>query len=104
MAILVLTHSNQGRSDAAEELEVQVKETSKKKLREDHPDMLTSMDNLAFTWEGQGRDAEAVSLMCECVQRRQRIPSAIHLLFRSLFYCTLYCRTRKVVFGCNFLK
>jgi hypothetical protein len=32
MANLALTYRNQGRSDAAEELEVQVRETSKKKL------------------------------------------------------------------------
>ncbi|CAA9959477.1 hypothetical protein PTMSG1_02895 [Pyrenophora teres f. maculata] len=43
----------------AEELEVQVMETRKKKLGADHPDTLTSMANLAFTWKAQGRSAEA---------------------------------------------
>ena len=45
-------------------------ETSKKKLGAYHPDTLTSMNNLAFTWKGQFRDAEAVNLMKECVQLR----------------------------------
>ncbi|KAF2471726.1 uncharacterized protein BDR25DRAFT_324880 [Lindgomyces ingoldianus] len=43
-----------------------------KKLGEDHPDTLTSMNNLAFTWKHQGRDAEAAALMRQCVQSRCR--------------------------------
>lgn len=35
-------------------LEMQVMETSKKKLGVDHPDTLTSMNNLSFTWKGTG--------------------------------------------------
>jgi hypothetical protein len=49
MANLASTYRNQGRWDAAEELEVQVMETCKKKLGADHPDTLTSIANLAFT-------------------------------------------------------
>ena len=49
MANLALTYRNQGRWDAAEELEVQVMEMSKKKLGVDHPSTLTSMANLAVT-------------------------------------------------------
>ncbi|KAF2022534.1 hypothetical protein EK21DRAFT_83159, partial [Setomelanomma holmii] len=69
---------NQGRWDAAEELEVQVMETSKKKLGADHPSTLTSMANLAFTWKAQGRSAEAVVLIRQCVQQRQRVLKASH--------------------------
>jgi hypothetical protein len=35
--------------DVAEELEVQVMATHKKKLRADHPDTWTSINNLTFT-------------------------------------------------------
>ena len=40
---------------------------SAKKLGADHPDTLTSINNLAFTWRGHGRDTEALKLMEECV-------------------------------------
>ncbi|PSN58820.1 hypothetical protein BS50DRAFT_344740, partial [Corynespora cassiicola Philippines] len=56
----------------AEKLEVQVMKTSKTKLGDDHPDTLTSMANLAFTWKRQGRHAEAIALMRQCVQSRYR--------------------------------
>lgn len=50
-------------------------ETRKTKLGADYPDFLTSMNNLAFTWKGQGRDQEALKLMDECVALRSRIIS-----------------------------
>ena len=50
MANLASTYRNQGRWDAAGELEVQVMETSKKKLGADHPDTLSSIANLALTY------------------------------------------------------
>ena len=55
MANLASTYWNQGRWEAAEELDVQVMETSKKKLGVDYPDTLTSMANLASTYRNQGR-------------------------------------------------
>jgi hypothetical protein len=58
-------------------------ETSKKKLGADHPSTLTSMANLAFTWKGQGQDAEAVRLMRECVWLRQSILGIDHPHFIS---------------------
>jgi hypothetical protein len=42
-------------------------ETRKTKLGADHPDTLTIINNLAFTWKAQGRDNEALKLMEECV-------------------------------------
>jgi Flp pilus assembly protein TadD len=78
MGNLASTYLNQGRWDAAEELFVQVMETSKKKLGADHPDTLTSMANLAFTWKAQGRSAEAIVLMRQCVQQRQKVLKAGH--------------------------
>ena len=50
----------------------------KKKLGADHPDTLTSMHNLAFTWKGQGREEEALRLMDECTSLRTRVLSAKH--------------------------
>ena len=47
---------------------MQVMERSKKKLGADHPDTLTSMNNLAHTWKGQGKDKEAFILMSECAK------------------------------------
>jgi hypothetical protein len=53
-------------------------ETSKTKLGVDHPDTLTSMNNLAFTWKGNGKETEAVSLMEECVKFRKRVLGVGH--------------------------
>ncbi|KAF2008325.1 hypothetical protein BU24DRAFT_360564, partial [Aaosphaeria arxii CBS 175.79] len=39
----------------------------KKKLGADHPDTLTSMANLAWTWKSLERSAEAIGLLQECV-------------------------------------
>jgi hypothetical protein len=57
---------------------VQVMETRKRVLGEENPDTLTSMNNLAFTWKGQGRGAEALKLMEECVQLWTRILGVDH--------------------------
>ena len=48
-------------------------ETSKRLLGEEHPQTLTSMVNLAFTLEGQGRAIEAISLMERCFQLRKQV-------------------------------
>ncbi|KXX76355.1 Kinesin light chain [Madurella mycetomatis] len=69
---------NQGRWEEAEKLFVQVMETRKTKLGADHPDTLTSMANLAFTWKDQGRHTDALALMEECVQARQRVIGRKH--------------------------
>ncbi|KAI3571853.1 hypothetical protein IWW34DRAFT_638707, partial [Fusarium oxysporum f. sp. albedinis] len=55
----------------AEKLFVQVMETSKARLGADHPTTLTSMTNLAATWESQGRDQEALGLIKECSQTQR---------------------------------
>jgi hypothetical protein len=44
-----------GQYKAAGELEVQVIETTKRVLGDEHPDTLTSMANLAATYRNQGR-------------------------------------------------
>ncbi|KAH8889893.1 hypothetical protein GQ53DRAFT_651431, partial [Thozetella sp. PMI_491] len=63
----------QGRWDEAERLEVEVMETRKTKLGAEHPDTLTSMNNLALTWKSLGRTADALALMEGCVQACQRV-------------------------------
>jgi hypothetical protein len=78
MANLASTYRNQGRWDAAEELDVQVMETRKTKLGVDHPDTLTSMNNLAFTLKGNGKEIEAVRLMEDCVRFRKRVLGLDH--------------------------
>ncbi|KAK0717746.1 hypothetical protein B0T26DRAFT_627782, partial [Lasiosphaeria miniovina] len=57
---------------------VQVMETSKTKLGADHPDTLTYMGNLAFTWKSQGRHANALALMEDCAQAQRRVLGQKH--------------------------
>ena len=45
----------------------------KKVLGADHPSTLSSMANLAFTRKAQGRIAEAVVLIRQYIQLRQRV-------------------------------
>ena len=48
-------------------------EIRKRVLGEEYPDTLTSMNNLAFTWERQGRAIEAISLMGGCCNLRRQV-------------------------------
>jgi Ankyrin repeats (3 copies)/Tetratricopeptide repeat/Ankyrin repeats (many copies) len=59
MANLASTYRNQGRWMEAENLDIQVMETSLRVLGEEHPSTLTSMANLASTFWNQGRDRRA---------------------------------------------
>lgn len=72
-----MTYQNQGRWKEAE-LEVQVIETRKRVLGQEHPDTLSSMNNLAFTWKGQGRDKEAQALMEDSFQLQCRTLGSNH--------------------------
>ena len=69
MANLASTYRNQGRWKEAEELFVQVMETFKRVLGQEHPDTLTSIANLAMTYMSQGRRTEAKELQIEAVNR-----------------------------------
>jgi hypothetical protein len=53
-------------------------ENRKKKLGADHPSTLTSINNLAFTWNGTGRKTEAIRLMEECIRSRKRVLGLDH--------------------------
>ena len=52
--------------------------TSLRVLGEEHPDTLTSINNLAFTLKGRGQNAEAIKLMKKCVQLRTLALGADH--------------------------
>ncbi|CAH0053946.1 unnamed protein product [Clonostachys solani] len=43
-------------------------ETYKSRLGADHPDTLTSMNNLAYTWNSMDKDTEAIDLMQMCIR------------------------------------
>ncbi|KAH7111833.1 hypothetical protein B0J11DRAFT_473349, partial [Dendryphion nanum] len=64
---LSLTYCNQGRWKEAEELNVQVMETSKRVLGDEHLDTLANMNNLAYTSKGLGHHDRAISMMETCV-------------------------------------
>jgi len=78
MANLASTFWNQERWKEAEELEVQVMETSLRVLGPEHPDTLTAMNNLAFTLKGRGHNAEAIKLMEERVRLGALVLGAGH--------------------------
>ncbi|KAJ5975379.1 hypothetical protein N7481_009086 [Penicillium waksmanii] len=58
----------EGRWEESEQLEVQVMETRKTKLGEDHPSTLSSIDNLASTYWKQGRWEEAEQLQVHVIE------------------------------------
>jgi Tetratricopeptide repeat len=57
---------------------VQVMETRKRVLGEEHPDTLSSMNNLAFTMKEQHKRGEAFELMAECVRLGNQILGVKH--------------------------
>ncbi|PVH92709.1 hypothetical protein DM02DRAFT_537436 [Periconia macrospinosa] len=66
MGNLAATYRNKRRWPEAEALEVQVIETSKTKLRADYPDMLASMNNVAFMLKSPSLINRTVSLIEDC--------------------------------------
>ncbi|KAL2782474.1 hypothetical protein BJX66DRAFT_320644 [Aspergillus keveii] len=75
---LASTYRMQGRWEEAEQLEVQVMETSKTKLGADHPDTLTSMANLAFTWKSSGYNTRALGLLKDCLAKQNQVLGLNH--------------------------
>jgi hypothetical protein len=73
MANLPSTYMNQGRWKEAEELEVHVMEERQRVLGEEHPNTLTSMNNLAFTLQCQARHKDALVLLERCFHLRQQV-------------------------------
>ncbi|KAI0605404.1 TPR-12 multi-domain protein [Pyrenophora tritici-repentis] len=67
-----------GRYEEAEELQVQVMETRKRVLGDEHPNTLTSMGNLAATYRNQGRWKEAEELQVQVLQTSKRVLTDEH--------------------------
>jgi hypothetical protein len=67
-----------GRYEEAEELQVQVMQTSKRVLTDEHPDTLISMGNLALTYSNQGRWKEAEVLQVQVMQTTKRVLTDEH--------------------------
>jgi hypothetical protein len=72
MANLAATYWNQGQWKEAEELEVQVMETRKRVLGDEHLHTLSSMANLAATYRIQGRWKEAEELEVQVILQLAR--------------------------------
>ena len=76
-------------------------ETRKRLLGAEHPSTLTTMNNLAFTWERQGRDTEALKLMEECVRLRTRVLGIDHPDTTSSFATLIRWQTEKLDTGAS---
>ncbi len=68
----------QGRSDEAEQLEVEVLELRKEVLGPKHPDTIRAMANLASTWQQQGRSDEAEQLEVEVLELYKEVLGPKH--------------------------
>ncbi|KAL9611396.1 MAG: hypothetical protein Q9167_003937 [Letrouitia subvulpina] len=78
IAKFALAFSEAGRWKEAEELDVQVMETTKRVLGEEHPDTLTSMANLASTYWNQGRWKEAEELEVQVMETTKKVLGEEH--------------------------
>lgn len=78
MANLTSTFWHQSRLKEAENLEVQVMETTKRVLGHEHPNTLMAIGSLAFTHKSQCRKEEAILLMDACFQLRKQIIGSYH--------------------------
>ena len=65
--ICYASYNNQGRYSEAEPLYQQALELRKKLLGEEHPDVATSLNNLAGLYNNQGRNSEAEPLYQEAI-------------------------------------
>ncbi|GLA56321.1 hypothetical protein AnigIFM63604_008383 [Aspergillus niger] len=78
MANLASTFWSQGRWEKAQQLKMQVMETRRIKLGEDHPDTLTSMVNLAFSWKSSGQHAAALDLLKVSLAKQKQVLGLDH--------------------------
>jgi hypothetical protein len=62
-----------GQYKAAEELQVEVMETSKRVLGDEHPNTLSSIANLASTYKNQGRLKDAEELQVQVMEMTKRV-------------------------------
>ncbi|KAF2807493.1 TPR-like protein [Mytilinidion resinicola] len=78
LQVQVMETRKRGRWKEAEELQMQVMEMRKRVLGAEHPDMLSSMNNLAHMWKCRGRWAEAEELQVQVIEIRKRVLGAEH--------------------------
>jgi tetratricopeptide (TPR) repeat protein len=78
LARIGIYYWQQGRSEEAEELEVQVLELRKSVLGEKHPDTILAMANLASTWQQQGRSDEAEQLEVQVLELQKSVLGEKH--------------------------
>jgi tetratricopeptide (TPR) repeat protein len=71
-------YSVEGRWKEAEELFVQMMETSSRVLGQEHPSTLTSMANLASTYRNQGRSKKAEELQVRVLETHRRVLGKEH--------------------------
>jgi tetratricopeptide (TPR) repeat protein len=71
LARIGMYYWTEGRSDEAEQLEIEVLKLQKSVLGEKHPDTILAMANLASTWQQQGRSDEAEQLEIEVLELRK---------------------------------
>jgi hypothetical protein len=83
ISMLATAYWLDGRWEEAEQLEMQVMETRKTKLGEDHPDRLSSMANLAFTCKSSGHNAQAIDLLRNCLAKQRQKLGLDHTLTLS---------------------
>lgn len=62
---------------------MQVMETRKRVLGPEHPDTLTSMANLAYTWKARGKLQDSLALMRRCSEVCNKVIGPNHPLTRS---------------------
>jgi hypothetical protein len=67
-----------GQYKGAEDLQVQVMQTRKRVLGDEHPDTLTIMNDLASTYWNQGRWRETEELQVQVIQARKRVLGDTH--------------------------
>jgi hypothetical protein len=89
-----------GRYEEAEELQIQVLQARKRVLGTMHPDTLTSMNNLAWTYWKQGRWKEADALQVQVMDWRNQIlsydeisgnRSLVPAFIRRRMFCAMFC-------------
>ena len=68
----------QGRSDEAEQLELEVLELHKEVVGLKHPNTISAMANLASTWQQQGRSDKAERLQLEVLELYKEVVGSKH--------------------------
>ena len=71
-------YSSQGRYEEAEPLYIQALDMRKKLLGEEHPDVATSLNNLAGLYFSQGRYEEAEPLYIQSLDMRKKLLGEEH--------------------------